>query len=131
METTLHSSREANYGRDRVSLSVPDVDLGIVIDILNDQGLSDDEIADRIATLNAVLELPVPTSTGILSIVDTPVPVSTGTPAPTLVVLEPTVVAPTPIVPPIPTKMKPPPDEPTLPAPALQLTVSLATYRRQ
>ena len=123
----LHSVREADYSRGYGFLINPSFNLRLLRDILIHQGLNDDELNNRLATLTAVMLSPVPTATGTLSVVNTPTPAWTQTPLPTPVLSQ--TVAPTPVIPPtpVPTNIVVTPDTPIPPAPALKLTLSLGS----
>ena len=110
----------------------PQINLRILRDIFVDQGLDETEINNRLATLTAVLNSPVSTATGTLSVVKTDTPVAavvTQTPVPTL--LPSNTGSPTALIPPpspTSTKVKPPPATPVPPTPHLKLTLRLASY---
>ncbi len=61
----LRSSLRADYSADRRNLSFSNIDLGLVQDYWLDNNLSPTEAAQRLSTLTALLQTPVPTVTAL------------------------------------------------------------------
>jgi large repetitive protein len=98
---SLHSSREADYSRDKDDSIITGINLTIIEDILIDQGIDPEEIKDRIDTLIEDLLTPIPgvDKTPPVSIEPTSEILQTATPAPTATVIPTTPVIPTPTIP--------------------------------
>ncbi|MFH2038237.1 MAG: hypothetical protein ABIJ65_02260 [Chloroflexota bacterium] len=78
LPVSIHSRREADYSKNN-QLEIPLVNIDIVGDILEDLNLPTDEYKDRMATITAEINLPIPTSTGINSVTRTLQPTATAT----------------------------------------------------